>query len=259
MKQLYKLPIVLSLLFTVTISSQNIQYDLRCSGDGSSYEIYVSRDANTSFPFALGSSTITLILPTGSSRTIAFTSESVATYSQQPAIIDGNSSGNDFYPFTSSGGAQTTLTADTPVLWLTLTPSDGTNQDARLFINGTDPSDLGGVNASNTFTTISASGIVNEYSSNVSDVVVNCSSLSTDDFDKISNELSIYPNPFTDTLLIESNVDIENVEIYDVKGKRVFNNNNGKREISVGHLQKGLYLMKVYYQGGIKTKRVIKK
>ncbi len=263
MKQLYKLLIVLSLLFTVTISSQNIQYDLRCSSDGNSYEVYVTRDITTTPFLAVGSSTITLVLPTGSSRTVAHTSESVATYSQVTAIIDGNRTGNDYYPFNSSGGANITsiLTANTPVLWLTLTPSDGTNQNARLFVNGTDPSDIGGVNPSNVFTTLAPppTGTSNEYSGNVSDTPVNCSTLSTDDLDKAVSELSVYPNPFTDVLYIESNIDIESVEIYDITGKRVFNDTNGKREISVDHLQKGVYLMKIYYQGGIKTKRVIKK
>lgn len=263
MKQLYKLLIVICLFLSQSINSQNIQYDLRCSSDGTSYEIYVSRDITTAPFLAAGSSTITLVLPTGSSRTVAHTSESVATYSQVTAIIDGNGTGNDYYPFNSSGGANITsiLTANTPVLWLTLTPSDGTNQNARLFINGTDPSDIGGVNPSNVFTTLAPppTGTSNEYSGNVSDTPVNCSTLSTDeDFDKIAN-ISLYPNPVNNTLHLEGNItDLKQIEIFNLIGQRVMQINTISNTIDVSHLEAATYLVKLTTHKTSKSIKLIK-
>lgn len=262
MKNLYRTLIVLSLLFTGSLSSQNVEYDLRCSADGSSYEIYVTRDITTTPFIAAGSSTITLVLPTGSSRTVSHVSESVVTYNQVTPLIDGNGTGNDYYPFNTSGGANITnvLTANTSVLWLTLTPSDGTDQAARLFINGTDPSDIGGVNASNVFTTLAPppTGTVNEYSGNLSDATINCSTLSTDNFDIVNHQVSVYPNPFTDVLQIESSQSIETIEVYDLTGKRVYKS-EAKQQIELGHLQAGVYMLNIYTANGKDTIRVVKK
>ncbi|RNC85007.1 MAG: T9SS C-terminal target domain-containing protein [Winogradskyella sp.] len=261
MKQLYTTLIILSLCFTGSISSQNIQFDLRCSSDGNSYEIYVTRDITTAPFLAAGSSTITLVLPTGSSRTVAHTSESVVTYNQVTPIIDGNGTGNDYYPFNSSGGANISsiLTANTSVLWLTLTPSDGTSQEARLFVNSTDPSDIGGVNASNVFTTLAPppTGTSNEYSGNVSDATINCTTLSTDDFDTMAHAVSVYPNPFADILQIESTQKIERLEMYDITGKRVYAAKS-EQQLSLGHLQRGVYLLTIYTPRGKETIRVVK-
>ena len=148
--------IILSLFLVGTVSSQNIQFDLRCSPDGNSYEVYVVRDADTGFPFVLGASTITLVLPTaGGSRTISPVSESVSVYTQSTPIIDANGTGIDIYPFDGSAGSLTSFTANTPVLWLTLTPSDGTDQEARHFINGSDPDNFGSIVPTNFFATLS--------------------------------------------------------------------------------------------------------
>ncbi len=259
MKQLYTSSMfILCIFFTGTIYSQNIQYDLRCSADGTSYEVYISRDADTSFPFALASSTITLVLPTGSTRTVSHTSESVATYSQVTPTIDGDGTGNDYYPFNSSGGSQVSFTANMPVLWLTLIPSDGTDQEARLIINGSDPDDFLGANPSNVFNTISIAGLVNEYSGNVSDVAINCSTLSTGEEVVTANpEISVYPNPFSDILNIEVLGDIQNVELFDVGGKKVYSG-QARRKLFLRHLQDGVYILKVEYNGQSVRKRVVK-
>lgn len=255
-RQLY---FILSLCFTCLINSQNIQYDLRCSADGNSYEVYVTRDVTSPVLFA-GSSTITLVLPTGNSRVVSHQSRSVSTYNQVTPIIDGNGTGNDYYPFNTSGGSSISgiLTANTPVLWLTLTPSDGTNQEARLFVNGVDPSDIDGVNPSNIFSTLSPqpTGTVDEFSSNVSDDVINCSTLSTSDIVTVANIISVYPNPFKNVLQIVSKQDIRQIELFDISGKLVYVSKTKK--LLLGYLQQGIYLLNIHTANGSEIIRVVK-
>lgn len=260
MKRLvYSIITVLTLCY-LPVQAQNIQYDLVCSGDGNSYEIFVSRDATAGVLFA-GSSTITLVLPTGSSRTVSNTSESVSTYNAVTPIIDANGSGDDFYPFNTSGGASLSgvLVADTPVLWLTLTPSDGVDQDARLFINGTDPDDIGGVNASNVFSTLSPAGTVDEYNSNVNNNPINCGTLSSDDFALTQlNDIVLYPNPTRDIAQIRGVIDLEKIEIYTLTGQKVMEQESSKPEIDIRRLRAAVYMVRIYGSQGSKTIRLIK-
>ncbi|WP_158849464.1 T9SS type A sorting domain-containing protein [Algibacter sp. L1A34] len=85
------------------------------------------------------------------------------------------------------------------------------------------------------------------------------------DMDKItlsSNNLEfglgfkIYPNPTSNYINVESKIDVDRFEIYDLSGKKVLSSNNYEK-INVEDLSKGLYLLKAF--SGIKhiTKKVI--
>lgn len=67
----------------------------------------------------------------------------------------------------------------------------------------------------------------------------------------------IYPNPVRNTLHIQLEEELENIEVYSILGRKVLENNNSL--INVSHLASGMYLLKVYTQDGkVGVKRFIK-
>jgi hypothetical protein len=251
-------------LGTTSLFSQNITYDLRCSTDNSTYELYVSRDASAAAPVTTAaSSRITLVFPTdGGTRTINFTNESVSTYSELPKIINPNATNLDFFGFSASGGASLigVLNADTPTLWMTFTPSDGTSQNARLFVNGSDPAPadpgMSGVDLSNVFTTISIAGTIDEYDSNISNSV-NCNGLSLDEFSL--SALSIYPNPTKNIIYTKGDIsNLRSIDIYSITGKHILNIKKGFREINISQLESSIYFIQLNSDKASKIIKIIK-
>lgn len=88
-----------------------------------------------------------------------------------------------------------------------------------------------------------------------------CEALSVDDF--VMYEISVFPNPFVDFVEIHtpfsSNVQYE---IYDMKGKTMIKNSTTDQNIRIsnlGHLNKGVYLLKVSdNHGNTMTQKIVK-
>ena len=73
----------------------------------------------------------------------------------------------------------------------------------------------------------------------------------------VDSTIDIYPNPFTDTLHIKSDLEIESIELFDVTGKRVFYE-KATKALSLGHLQQGIYMLTVGTASGKETIKVVK-
>ena len=72
-------------------------------------------------------------------------------------------------------------------------------------------------------------------------------------------KLVVYPNPFSETLKIKSVNSIEEIQIFDVFGKLVFNESKPRKTINLEDLPKGFYLLKAkMVNGGLITKKIIK-
>lgn len=72
------------------------------------------------------------------------------------------------------------------------------------------------------------------------------------------NSAVIYPNPASDFVNIESKEDINSVEIYAMTGQQVMT--GASSELNVSHLNKGIYLIKIYLKNGkTETHKLIKK
>lgn len=85
-----------------------------------------------------------------------------------------------------------------------------------------------------------------------------CGTLSTSKFQ--SDNFTYYPNPFTDILNLKSTKQIKRIEIYNVVGLQVFDDNFREEEININlaHFSKGAYFVKVYTENAIKTFKAIK-
>ncbi len=67
---------------------------------------------------------------------------------------------------------------------------------------------------------------------------------------------SVYPNPTSSTLKIQSNHEVEGLVIYSVTGKHV--KRDSGQEIDVSNLAPGIYLVSIYSKGQVITKKFIK-
>ena len=90
-----------------------------------------------------------------------------------------------------------------------------------------------------------------------------CGKTKTDGIEELSSSLNVYPNPVSDKLYIEAEVEIEEVVVYDVYG-RVQNLSNSETQqlrnsIDVTDLNSGVYFVKVVTENGEVVKRFIKK
>ena len=74
------------------------------------------------------------------------------------------------------------------------------------------------------------------------------------------SELNIYPNPVTDQLSIESTNTIQDIKLYSIEGKVVYQNNPNVNNISISliNLKSGIYLLRAQTSNQLFTKKIIK-
>jgi parallel beta-helix repeat protein len=71
--------------------------------------------------------------------------------------------------------------------------------------------------------------------------------------------LTLYPNPASDFLFIQSESPIEKVEIYNQLGACVLKNTNVINKVTISNLSDGLYLVRIYTNGTTVTGKIIVK
>ncbi|MFM9988620.1 T9SS type A sorting domain-containing protein [Flavobacterium sp.] len=84
-----------------------------------------------------------------------------------------------------------------------------------------------------------------------------CLNLSNNDFENLTNELEIYPNPVGDKLHINTPEEILNVALFDING-RIINNTLINNTIDFSNISNGVYLIKIVTDKGIINKKIIK-
>lgn len=70
--------------------------------------------------------------------------------------------------------------------------------------------------------------------------------------------VAISPNPTSDYLFIKAKSEVNNIEIYDLSGRKMNVNNDGDK-LDVRNLQSGNYIIKIITKDGISTEKFIKK
>ncbi|WP_207764251.1 T9SS type A sorting domain-containing protein [Hanstruepera neustonica] len=86
--------------------------------------------------------------------------------------------------------------------------------------------------------------------------IINDNSLSVNDYE--INNIKLYPNPTTDYIKIQSNFDINSVEVYSLHGQKVLHVEKQKT-INISLLPEGIYFLKVKTNKGEITKKVVKR
>ncbi len=84
--------------------------------------------------------------------------------------------------------------------------------------------------------------------------------LGTSEIVNNSKEIKVYPNPFTDIVNISDIKDVKNVTVVDMAGRVVKAIANPVRELQLGDLKSGMYILKIDYKNGTsKSVKAIKK
>jgi len=92
----------------------------------------------------------------------------------------------------------------------------------------------------------------------ISNLYIYNSLLSTDDFDSKNLKATIYPNPASDFFTIEMENEVKSIEIYSIQGQKVLTASS--KEINVSNLSKGMYLVRIEDQNNaIATQKLIVK
>lgn len=79
----------------------------------------------------------------------------------------------------------------------------------------------------------------------------------------LNNRIHIFPNPFNDKITIELKPDYRSIEIYDLNGIAVFNidlkqSNSKSKQVELGNLTRGIYILKIKSKEQNLIKRIIK-
>ena len=85
----------------------------------------------------------------------------------------------------------------------------------------------------------------------------NCLALGVDD-EILAYGLNLYPNPVSNTLIIDSKLPLEKVEVFSILGQRVKEVISNFNTISIDNLSNGIYIIKIYTENGSAVKRIIK-
>jgi len=178
-----------------------------------------------------------------------------------------------FVPVTDITGVPTTATAGTSlILTGTVVPSNATNQTITWSVQ--DAGTTGATISGNTLNT-TAAGTVTVEATIIDGTAVgleytqefNITVTTTGIDDIFANSIIIYPNPAKDELFIDipsfENLEyLKNVEICDLAGRTVgalrATPLQGNATINVSALPQGIYLVKIYTDKGVVTKKFVK-
>lgn len=82
--------------------------------------------------------------------------------------------------------------------------------------------------------------------------------MSTQNTEKIKNDIIIYPNPIQNSFKISTKTPISKINLLDTSGKVILNTSND--EVSITSLQKGVYYVCVtFIDNQVTIKKIIKK
>ncbi len=72
------------------------------------------------------------------------------------------------------------------------------------------------------------------------------------------NQISLYPNPATTQITIQSTVEMERMEMFDVSGRKISVEISSEHILQISHLENGIYFIKVVTPEGSTTLRFVK-
>jgi len=76
--------------------------------------------------------------------------------------------------------------------------------------------------------------------------------------ESLAKSITLYPNPASDILTIESEIRLTKIEIYSIVGSKVKEIYMDFSSIQTGHLSKGIYILKIHSEKGVATKKFTK-
>ncbi|WPR71979.1 T9SS type A sorting domain-containing protein [Flavobacterium sp. NG2] len=72
-------------------------------------------------------------------------------------------------------------------------------------------------------------------------------------------EFSVYPNPVSEVLYIQTQEVLKSAQVIDASGKVVLTQNKPSESINVSSLKKGIYMLRLTSEKGVSTSKIVKK
>ena len=94
----------------------------------------------------------------------------------------------------------------------------------------------------------------------IDDVEIICTDCQTASVSDVNDfQFNIYPNPAKDIIGFQSELPLERVEIFSLTGSKVLSQTNNMKQVEVGNLAKGIYMLKASAADGkVATQKLIK-
>lgn len=263
---------ILLFVFCISAGQLNAQdgytYTLMHNGGYSFTVQAVPNASSNNFATSVQSYGFTLTIPDG----VTITTDSSLGSSSNVTFFDGTSVGMsaiDGYLVTETLGAPASLAA----------PSAGTNSNMFTFtVNGTPTSGELRIleNNSALATTVTAlksfmqadmidngmAEFVNVVDPNAAAVsgmsTFGFATLSVDEVETISPEIEVYPNPTSSIVNIQSNIEIDSIEIYNLLGKKIAEYDTQMQSVDFTPYASGIYLLNLYHKDKKVVKRIVK-
>ena len=70
--------------------------------------------------------------------------------------------------------------------------------------------------------------------------------------------VSVWPNPVSDELYIQSGIPVEGIVLYDMQGRKLMERYGNVAHINMGDLPQGIYLLQIYSDQGSGLRRIVK-
>jgi hypothetical protein len=79
--------------------------------------------------------------------------------------------------------------------------------------------------------------------------------------ENLLNNVSLFPNPVTNELRINTNLDLDNsiISIFDIQGKKVYNSEFDTNTLNIGYLSTGVYVLRIFQNDKQVNLKFIKK
>ncbi|MGB3608158.1 MAG: T9SS type A sorting domain-containing protein [Psychroserpens sp.] len=150
-------------------------------------------------------------------------------------------------------------TAGTPFVLVTFDVSNMPTSGNLEILTNTDPLALGLAGAVDSFFNSNIDGTTTQdYFDGISSGQESFSFETLSTSETLVNEprFSVYPNPSKDSVYVSTNLQIQELTLFDLLGKEVLKNKNSS-SFSVAHLGAGTYILKILALEGTFTKKVI--
>lgn len=87
---------------------------------------------------------------------------------------------------------------------------------------------------------------------------LNATVLKTSAIENMAADIIVAPNPFHDDLIIQSNVEIQEIEVFNVEGKKLELPNGNATQMDLSGLANGIYILKIEADHKVTYRKVIK-
>ena len=77
--------------------------------------------------------------------------------------------------------------------------------------------------------------------------------------DLLANSFKVYPNPASSEINIQTDLNIDKLELYDFLGKFILKETNSTKSIKLNNLKPGMYLLNIYSDDFRTVKKIIVK